>query len=178
MFKTGNRITFYEGKNFQGCRYESDRDCLDFHTDLSRCNSIRVENGVWVVYEQPNFAGNMYVLTHGEYPEYHCWMGLNDRVSSCKSIQLTGGDKYQIQLFEKGDFSGQMHESAEDCPSVMEKFHLPEIHSCKVLDGAWVFYEHPNFRGKQYFLERGEYSKPMEWGAATPLVQSFRHIAE
>ncbi|XP_013907238.1 PREDICTED: beta-crystallin S-like [Thamnophis sirtalis] len=88
MFKTGNRITFYEGKNFQGCRYESDRDCLDFHTDLSRCNSIRVENGVWVVYEQPNFAGSMYVLTHGEYPEYHCWMGLNDRVSSCKSIQL------------------------------------------------------------------------------------------
>uniref|UniRef100_A0A8C7DZ13 Crystallin gamma S n=1 Tax=Naja naja TaxID=35670 RepID=A0A8C7DZ13_NAJNA len=165
------QITFYEGKNFQGCRYESDRDCLDFHTDLSRCNSIRVENGVWVVYEQPNFAGNMYVLTHGEYPEYHCWMGQNDRVSSCKSIQL-------IQLFEKGDFSGQMHESAEDCPSVMEKFHLPEIHSCKVLDGAWVFYEHPNFRGKQYFLERGEYSKPTEWGAATPLVQSFRHIAE
>ncbi|XP_070609247.1 gamma-crystallin S [Erythrolamprus reginae] len=172
------QITFYEGKNFQGCRYESDRDCLDFHTDLSRCNSIRVENGVWVVYEQPNFAGNMYVLSHGEYPEYHCWMGLNDRVSSCKSIQLTGGEKYQIQFFEKGDFSGQMHESVEDCPSVMEKFHLPEIHSCKVLDGAWVFYEHPNFRGKQYFLDRGEYSKPMEWGAATPLVQSFRHIAE
>ncbi|XP_025025829.1 beta-crystallin S [Python bivittatus] len=172
------QITFYEGKNFQGCRYESDRDCLDFHTDLSRCNSIRVENGAWVVYEQPNFAGNMYVLTHGEYPEYHSWMGLNDRVSSCKSIQLTSGDKYQIQLFEKGDFSGQMHESKEDCPSVMEKFHLPEIHSCKVVDGAWVFYEHANFHGKQYFLERGEYSKPMEWGAATPLVQSFRHIGE
>ncbi|KAM6443612.1 gamma-crystallin S, partial [Liasis olivaceus] len=173
-----SNITFYEGKNFQGCRYESDRDCLDFHTDLSRCNSIRVENGAWVVYEQPNFAGNMYVLTHGEYPEYHSWMGLSDRVSSCKSIQLTSGDKYQIQLFEKGDFSGQMHESTEDCPSVMEKFHLPEIHSCKVLDGAWVFYEHANFHGKQYFLERGEYSKPMEWGAATPLVQSFRHIGE
>uniref|UniRef100_A0A670JDS3 Crystallin gamma S n=1 Tax=Podarcis muralis TaxID=64176 RepID=A0A670JDS3_PODMU len=171
-------ITFYEGKNFQGRRYESDRDCLDFHTDLSRCNSIRVEGGAWVVYERPNFAGNMYVLTHGEYPEYQRWMGLNDRVSSCKSIQLPGGGKYQIQLFEKGDFSGQMHESTEDCPSVMDQFHLREIHSCKVLDGAWVFYEHPNFRGRQYLLERGEYSKPVEWGSASPVVQSFRRIAD
>ncbi|XP_044287116.1 gamma-crystallin S [Varanus komodoensis] len=190
MSKTGSRktcvlcvllafqITFYEGKNFQGRRYESDRDCLDFHTDLSRCNSIRVEGGAWVVYERPNFAGNMYVLTHGEYPEYQRWMGLNDRVSSCKSIQLSSGGKYQIQLFEKGDFSGQMNEFTEDCPSLMEQFHFREIHSCKVMDGAWVFYEHPNFRGRQYLLERGEYSKPMEWGAASPVVQSFRRIME
>uniref|UniRef100_A0A8D2J9K3 Crystallin gamma S n=1 Tax=Varanus komodoensis TaxID=61221 RepID=A0A8D2J9K3_VARKO len=174
-------------KNFQGRRYESDRDCLDFHTDLSRCNSIRVEGGAWVVYERPNFAGNMYVLTHGEYPEYQRWMGLNDRVSSCKSIQTLNcvtllnsyvTCKYQIQLFEKGDFSGQMNEFTEDCPSLMEQFHFREIHSCKVMDGAWVFYEHPNFRGRQYLLERGEYSKPMEWGAASPVVQSFRRIME
>ncbi|KAJ6669225.1 hypothetical protein lerEdw1_008034 [Lerista edwardsae] len=171
-------ITFYEGKNFQGRRYECDRDCSDFHTDLSRCNSIRVEGAPWVVYERPNFAGNMYVVAQGEYPEYQRWMGLNDRISSCKAIQMSSGGKYQIQLFEKGDFSGQMHDATEDCPSVMEQFHFREIHSCKVLDGAWVFYEHPNFRGKQYLLERGEYSKPVEWGAASPVVQSFRRIAE
>uniref|UniRef100_A0A8C3H5E7 Crystallin gamma S n=1 Tax=Chrysemys picta bellii TaxID=8478 RepID=A0A8C3H5E7_CHRPI len=81
-------ITFYEDKHFQGRRYECDSDCPDFHTYLSRCNSIRVEGGAWVVYERPNFAGNMYVLTHGEYPEYQRWMGLNDRLSSCKAIHL------------------------------------------------------------------------------------------
>lgn len=82
------QITFYEGKNFQGRRYECDRDSSDFHNDLSRCNSIRVEGGAWVIYERPNFAGNMYVLTHGDYPEYQRWMGLNDRINSCKYIQL------------------------------------------------------------------------------------------
>ncbi|XP_061493696.1 gamma-crystallin S [Rhineura floridana] len=171
-------ITFYEGKNFQGRLYESDRDSLDFHSDLSHCNFICVEWDAWAVYEQPNFSGNIYMLTHGEYPEYQYWMGLNDRISSCKSIQLSSGGKYQIQLFEKGDFSGQMHESTEDCPSVMDQFHLWEIHFCKVLDGAWVFYEHPNFCGRHYLLERGEYSKPVEWGLVSPVVQSFRRIAE
>lgn len=82
------QITFYEEKHFQGRRYECDSDCPDFHTYLSRCNSIRVEGGAWVVYERPNFAGNMFVLTHGEYPEYQRWMGLNDRLSSCKAIHL------------------------------------------------------------------------------------------
>ncbi|XP_015262347.1 PREDICTED: beta-crystallin S [Gekko japonicus] len=178
MSKTGSRITFYEGKNFQGRRYECDRDSSDFHNDLSRCNSIRVEGGAWVIYERPNFAGNMYVLTHGDYPEYQRWMGLNDRISSCKYIQLPSGGKHQIQLFEKGEFSGQMHEYMDDCPSVMDQFHFREIHSCKVLEGAWIFYEHPNFRGRQYLLERGEYSKPVEWGATSPVVQSFRRVVE
>uniref|UniRef100_A0A8D0HUH3 Crystallin gamma S n=1 Tax=Sphenodon punctatus TaxID=8508 RepID=A0A8D0HUH3_SPHPU len=173
-----SQVTFYEGKNFQGRCYACDRDCLDFHTDLSRCNSIRVEGGAWVVYERPNFAGNMYIVTHGEYPDYQRWMGLNDRLSSCKAIQLSSGGQYQIQLFEKGDFGGQMYESKEDCPSVMEKFHVREIHSCKVLEGVWVFYEHPNFRGRQYVLEKREYSKPVEWGAVSPVIQSFRCIAE
>uniref|UniRef100_A0A670JFZ4 Crystallin gamma S n=1 Tax=Podarcis muralis TaxID=64176 RepID=A0A670JFZ4_PODMU len=106
------------------------------------------------------------------------WEQLAPRAEATATLLNNMLCKYQIQLFEKGDFSGQMHESTEDCPSVMDQFHLREIHSCKVLDGAWVFYEHPNFRGRQYLLERGEYSKPVEWGSASPVVQSFRRIAD
>lgn len=82
------QIIFYEDKNFQGRRYECDSDCSDFHAYLSRCNSIRVESGAWVVYERPNYMGYQYVLTRGEYPEYQRWMGLNDRLSSCKMIHF------------------------------------------------------------------------------------------
>lgn len=82
------QITFYEDKNFLGRRYECDSDCPDFHTYLSRCNSIRVEGGTWVAYERPDFSGNMYVLTQGEYPDYHHWMGLNDRLGSCRAVQI------------------------------------------------------------------------------------------
>lgn len=82
------QIVFFEDKNFQGRRYECDSDCSDFHAYLSRCNSIRVESGAWVVYERPNYMGYQYVLTRGEYPEYQRWMGLNDRLSSCKMIHF------------------------------------------------------------------------------------------
>uniref|UniRef100_F6SLN9 Gamma-crystallin S n=1 Tax=Ornithorhynchus anatinus TaxID=9258 RepID=F6SLN9_ORNAN len=178
MSKTGAKITFYEDKNFQGRRYECDCDSADFHTYLSRCNSIRVDGGAWVVYERPNFAGAMYVLTRGEYPDYQRWMGLSDRLGSCKAIHLSSGGQYKIQIFEKSDFGGQMFEATEDCPSVLEQFHLREIHSCKVPEGVWVFYEQPNYRGRQYLLDKEDYRKPVDWAAAGPTVQSFRRVVE
>ncbi|KAK0147053.1 Beta-crystallin S [Merluccius polli] len=172
------RIVFYEEKNFQGRRYECDSDCSDFHSYLSRCNSLRVESGAWVVYERPNYMGYQYVLTRGEYPEYQRWMGLNDRLSSCKTIHFTSGSQYKMQLYDKADFRGQAYEATEDCPSLQEKLHWREVYSCKVFDGLWVFYEQPNYHGRQYFMEKGEYRKPSDWGAVTPAVQSFRRFTE
>ena len=55
---------------------------------------------------------------------------------------------------------------------------MREVHSCKVLEGAWIFYELPNYRGRQYLLDKKEYRKPVDWGAASPAVQSFRRIVE
>ena len=85
------QITFYEDKNFQGRHYDCDCDCADFHMYLNRCNSIRVEGGTWAVYERPNFAGYMYILPRGEYPEYQHWLGLNDRLGSCRAVHLVSG---------------------------------------------------------------------------------------
>lgn len=95
------QIIFYEDKNFQGRRYECDSDCSDFHAYLSRCNSIHVESGVWVIYERPNYIGYQYVLTRGEYPEFLRWMGLNDRLSSCKSIHLVSQTSAPTQCSDK-----------------------------------------------------------------------------
>ena len=36
--------------------------------------------------------GYQYVLTRGEYPEYQRWMGLNDRLSSCKMVHFVRSD--------------------------------------------------------------------------------------
>ncbi|KAI1899758.1 hypothetical protein AGOR_G00065050 [Albula goreensis] len=178
MSKMG-RIILYEDKNFQGRRYECDSECSDFHAYLSRCNSIRVESGCWVLYERPNYTGYQYVLTRGEYPEYQRWMGLNDRLSSCKMVHFqSSGSQSKIQLYDKADFGGQVFEAMDDCPSVLERFCAREIHSCKVLEGVWVLYEHSNYRGRQYLLEKGEYRKPVDWGAVSPTVQSLRHLSE
>lgn len=81
------QIVFYEDKNFQGRYFECNSDCPELNTYFSRCNSVQVESGAWVLYERPNYLGYQYVLTKGEYPDYHHWMGYNDSVRSCRIIR-------------------------------------------------------------------------------------------
>lgn len=59
---------------------------MDLHAHFSRCNSIQVESGNWMVYERPNYLGYQYFLRRGEYPDYQRWMGFNDCVRSCRMI--------------------------------------------------------------------------------------------
>lgn len=88
------------------------------------------------------------------------------------------GNAYKIRIYERPDFGGQMAEYCEDCPSVHEAFKFREFNSCMVMDGAWAFYEQPNYRGRQYFLEQGEYRNYTDWGATSPCVGSFRRVTE
>lgn len=55
---------------------------------VNRCNSISVEVGWFMVYEQPHYKGQQYLLQKGDYPEYDCWMGKNDSVCSCQVIPM------------------------------------------------------------------------------------------
>uniref|UniRef100_A0A8C3XR00 Beta/gamma crystallin 'Greek key' domain-containing protein n=1 Tax=Chelydra serpentina TaxID=8475 RepID=A0A8C3XR00_CHESE len=61
--------------------------CDKFHPrDIHRCNSIRVESGCFMIYEQPNYTGQQYFLNKGEYSDFQQWMGLNDSIKSCRVI--------------------------------------------------------------------------------------------
>uniref|UniRef100_A0A8C9SES5 Beta/gamma crystallin 'Greek key' domain-containing protein n=1 Tax=Scleropages formosus TaxID=113540 RepID=A0A8C9SES5_SCLFO len=170
-------IIFYEDRNFEGECFECSSDCPELSSHFSRCNSIRVESGCWVLYERPNYTGYQYVLTRGEYPEYHFWMGYNDSISSCRLIRTVSSSP-RIRIYERADFSGQMLELTDDVPLLVDRFSRREIHSCNVLDGAWVFYEHPNYRGRQYLLERGEYRRFTEWNALHSTVGSIRRVQD
>ncbi|XP_066544088.1 gamma-crystallin M2-like [Amia ocellicauda] len=172
------KIIFYEDRNFQGRSYECSSDCPELSSYFSRCNSIRVESGCWVVYERPNYIGYQYILTRGEYSDFQRWMGFNDSIRSCRLIRNTTTGSYRIRIYERPDFAGHMMEFSEDNPAVYERFRHREVHSCSVLDGAWVFFEHPNYRGRQYLLERGEYRRYADWGAMHAAVGSFRRIME
>ncbi|XP_028289527.1 gamma-crystallin B-like [Parambassis ranga] len=171
------KIVFYEDRNFQGRLYECSADCPELNAHFSHCNSVRVENGAWVLYERPNYLGHQYILTRGEYPDYQRWMGFNDSIRSCRIIRNTSG-AFRLRVYERPDFSGQMLECTEDVNNLHERWNLREIQSAQVQDGAWVFYELPNFRGRQYLLERGEYRRYIEWAAMNPNVGSFRRVRE
>eukprot|EP00062_Callorhinchus_milii_P026767 gi/632989268/ref/XP_007883557.1/ PREDICTED: beta-crystallin S-1-like [Callorhinchus milii] len=173
------QIVFYEERNFQGRHYEcSSNECPDMYTYFTRCNSIRVESGTWACYERPNFMGYMYVLTRGEYPDSSRWMGFNDCIRSCRSIRVARSGVHKMRAFERPEFGGQSVEFMDDCPNLQDCFPSREIQACSVTDGTWVFYEQPNYRGRQYLLERGEYRRYTDWGAPNPRVGSFRRVLE
>nr|XP_006636334.1 PREDICTED: gamma-crystallin M2-like isoform X1 [Lepisosteus oculatus]XP_015213892.1 PREDICTED: gamma-crystallin M2-like isoform X2 [Lepisosteus oculatus] len=170
------KIIFYEDRNFGGRSYECSSDCADLHSYFSRCNSIRVESGCWMVYERPNYMGYQYFLRRGEYPDYQRWMGFNDSIRSCRTFTYTHGGPYRIRIYERPGFEGQMSECMDDCESVHDRYRYREINSCHIMDGYWIFYEQPHYRGRQYFLRPGEYRRFSDWGASSPVVGSFRRI--
>ncbi|XP_038570038.1 gamma-crystallin M2-like isoform X1 [Micropterus salmoides] len=170
------KIIFYEDRNFQGRSYECSSECSDLHSHFSRCNSIRVDSGDWMVYERPNYMGYQYFLRKGDYTDYQRWMGFNDCVRSCQMISTVRLSSHRLMIYERPEFGGQMMELSDDCPSVYERFHFNDIYSCNVRDGSWIFYEHPNYTGRQYLLRPGEYRRFNEWGSMNPRVGSIRRI--
>lgn len=81
-----------------------------------------------------------------------------------------------MRIFERSEFGGQMTELTDDCPNLYERFHYNDIYSCNVMEGSWLLYEHPNYRGRQYLLTPGEYRRYNEWGSMSARVGSIRRI--
>uniref|UniRef100_A0A8C5F974 Si:dkey-57a22.15 n=1 Tax=Gadus morhua TaxID=8049 RepID=A0A8C5F974_GADMO len=170
-------IIFYEDRNFQGRSHECSNDCTDLHSYFSRCNSIRVESGCFMIYERPGYMGHQYFMRRGEYPDYQRWMGFSSCIRSCRLIPMYRGS-YRMRIYEKADFSGHMMEFMDDCPCVSDRFHHRHVYSCNVMNGYWIFYEYPNYRGRQYLLRSGEYRRYREWCATCSIVGSFRRVTE
>lgn len=100
------QITFFEEKKFQGRCYNCSSDCADLHTYFGRCNSIRVESGVWVIYERPNYKGFQYILSPGEYADNQQWMAFNDNVKSCRTVKNVRGRHVKIHSLKKTKKTG------------------------------------------------------------------------
>ncbi|XP_056146117.1 gamma-crystallin M3-like [Lampris incognitus] len=177
------RIIFYEDKNFQGRSYETSSDCPELSSFLSRCQSCRVESGCFMVYDRPNFMGNQFFMRRGEYSDSMSMIGLRDCIRSCRMIPMHRG-QFRIKIYERENFSGQMHELMDDCENIMDRFRMSDCQSCQVMEGHWLLYEQPQYRGRMIYVRPGEYknlkemSMGMEVGSVTMRIMSIRRVTD
>ncbi|XP_063780894.1 gamma-crystallin N [Pseudophryne corroboree] len=179
MSQYSGKIIFYEGKCFTGRKLEVFGDCDNFQDRgfMNRVNSIRVESGAWICFDHPDFKGQQYILERGEYPDFHRWNGHNDHMGSSRPVRMHG-EHYRLELFEGCNFTGQCLEFCEDCPFLQGRgWNKNCVNAIKVYgDGAWVLYEEPNYRGRMYIVERGDYRTFNEWQAQSANIQSIRRV--
>ncbi|GAA6232850.1 gamma-crystallin M2-like [Lates japonicus] len=172
-----SRIIFYEDRNFQGRSYECSSDCADMSSYLSRCHSCRVERGCFMVYDRTNFMGNQYFLRRGEYADYMSMMGMNDCIRSCRMIPMYRGS-YRMRIYERENFGGQMYELMDDCDNIMDRYRMSNCMSCHVMDGHWLMYEQPHYRGRMMYMRPGEYRSFMNMGMGNMRFMSMRRIMD
>ncbi|KAM9441404.1 gamma-crystallin M2-like [Clarias gariepinus] len=153
------KVIFYEDRNFTGRSYECSGDCSDMSYYMSHCYSCRVQSGCWMVYDRPNFMGNQYFLRKGEYADYRSMSGwgMNNWIRSCRMIPMHKGS-YRMRVYDRENFMGRMMDMTDDCDSFINRYHWYNgCMSCHVMDGHWLLYEHPNYRGKMWYFRPGEY---------------------
>ncbi|XP_012516673.1 PREDICTED: gamma-crystallin A isoform X2 [Propithecus coquereli] len=85
---------------------------------------------------------------------------------------------HRLRLYERDNYRGLVSELTEDCSCIHDRFRVHEIHSLHVLEGCWVLYELPNYRGRQYLLRPGDYRRYQDWGAMDAKVGSLRRIID
>ncbi|ELW70792.1 Gamma-crystallin B [Tupaia chinensis] len=91
------------------------------------------------------------------------------------------GYQYFLRRGEYPDYQQWMgfSDSIRSCRLIpQDRFHLNEIHSLNVLEGCWVLYEMPSYRGRQYLLRPGEYRRYLDWGATNAKVGSIRRVMD
>ncbi|XP_067402642.1 beta/gamma crystallin domain-containing protein 1 isoform X2 [Emydura macquarii macquarii] len=142
-----------------------------------RTQSINVLSGVWVVYENPDFTGEQYILDKGLYPSIEAWGGKNCKISSVQPIVAdtinseTG--KFKVQLFSEPEFKGNRQIFEKNTSYIDDSFATK---SSKVLGGSWIAYDEEDFSGNQYVLEEGTYPNLSAMGCSPQTSLKSLHV--
>ncbi|KAM4713479.1 uncharacterized protein FYW61_020470 isoform 2-T2 [Anableps anableps] len=122
-----------------------------------KSQSADVSSGVWVVFEEPDFCGESYILEKGLYGSPEDWGALQHKVGSTMPVLLDDFEnnaKFKVQLFSDPGFQGSVLVLEDSANCLQDDF---SVASCKVLAGSWLAFEGQNFTGKMYVLEEGSY---------------------
>ncbi|KAK2920895.1 beta/gamma crystallin domain-containing protein 1 [Channa argus] len=150
--RSRNEIILYSEPDFQGECHVFDRTHEAVPEKLTT-KSCRVVGGSWVLYENKEYSGNLYVLSEGEYPNLTS-MGCppDCSIRSVKTVPMTFSVP-SISLFGLECLEGREITTDTEIVSMVEEGFNNHILSVKVNSGCWVICEHSNYRGRQFLLE-------------------------
>ncbi|CAI5789103.1 Uncharacterized protein PODLI_1B042304 [Podarcis lilfordi] len=84
------RIEVFEGRHFSGRSQEFTEDCSCLHRQgwaKNWINAIKVYgDGAWVLYEEPNYRGQMYVVERGDYSSCNEWQAACANIQSIRRV--------------------------------------------------------------------------------------------
>ncbi|XP_056416115.1 beta/gamma crystallin domain-containing protein 2 [Hyla sarda] len=147
------KIQLFSEPNFHG-------DCMTHTEDrvlLPKSflpQSCRIEGGSWILYEGEDCCGEQYILVEGDYPTRTA-MGcqLINIIRSLEKVPLYFSIP-SISLHGLERFEGKELEFTGAVRSLQGEGYNNHVLSIKVASGIWVLYEHNDFRGRQWLLER------------------------
>uniref|UniRef100_A0A8C2CT43 Crystallin, gamma N2 n=1 Tax=Cyprinus carpio TaxID=7962 RepID=A0A8C2CT43_CYPCA len=82
----------------------------------------------------------------------------------------------QIVFYEGRCFTGRRLEVYGDCDNFQDRGFMNRVNSIRVESGAWICFDHPDFKGQQYILERGEYPEFQRWNSHNDHMGSCRPV--
>lgn len=83
-----------------------------------------------------------------------------------------------MKIYERENFGGQMNELIDDCDNIMERYRMSDCMSCQLIDGHWLLYEQPHYRGRMIYLRPGEYRSFRDLGISGMRLMSMKRIID
>uniref|UniRef100_A0A674NW84 Beta/gamma crystallin domain-containing protein 1-like n=1 Tax=Takifugu rubripes TaxID=31033 RepID=A0A674NW84_TAKRU len=150
--KVLNELILYSEPDFKGeCQvFDHNQEAVSEKLVTKSC---RVSGGSWVIYEEKNYSGSLYVLSEGDYPNLSsmgCPSGFT--ICSVKTVPVTFTVP-SISLFSLECLEGREITMDSEITSLVEEGFNNHVLSIRVDSGCWVICEHSNYRGRQFFLE-------------------------
>ncbi|KAF6717576.1 Absent in melanoma 1-like protein [Oryzias melastigma] len=149
------QIILYSEPDFKGeCRtFDHSYEALAKNFLTKSC---RVSGASWGLYEEPDFSGDLYVVSEGDYPNLPS-MGCppNFRLRSIKMVPLAFSVP-SISLFGLECHEGREITLDSEIFSLVQEGFNNHILSVRVNSGCWVMCEHTGYRGRQFLLDQIE----------------------
>ncbi|KAM3596272.1 uncharacterized protein V6R79_011530 [Siganus canaliculatus] len=170
--KTRHEIILYSEPDFHGECHFFDRN-QEALSEKLLTKSCRVSGGSWVLYEDKQYSGNLYVLSEGDYPNLTsmgCPPGVNIR--SVKAVPSTFSVP-SISLFGLECLEGREITTETEIVNMVEEGFNNHILSVRVNSGCWVLCEFSNYRGRQFLLEPIEITNWLKFSSLQTIGSMF-----